>query len=75
LALGEALGYLVKHRKGLGVFLDNGIVEMDTNLVENRIPPIALGRRNWLFSDTEHGVKAPAKSILDSVTKYSGERD
>ena len=60
LALGEALGYLVKHRKGLGVFLDNGVVEMDTNLVENRIRPIALGRRNWLFSDTEHGIKASA---------------
>ena len=58
--LGDALGYLVKHRAGLGVFLDNGLVEMDNNLVENRIRPVALGRRNWLFSDTEHGVKASA---------------
>lgn len=58
--LGEALGYLVKHRVGLSVFLNNGVVEMDTNLVENRIRPVALGRRNWLFSDTEHGVKASA---------------
>ncbi len=46
--LGEALGYLVKHQTGLAVFLDNGMVEMDTNLVENRIRPVALGRRNWL---------------------------
>lgn len=58
--LGEALGYLVKHQTGLAVFLDNGIVEMDTNGVENRIRPVALGRRNWLFSDTEHGVRASA---------------
>ena len=58
--LGEALGYLVKRKTGLSVFLDNGAVEMDTNLVENRIRPVALGRRNWLFSDTEHGVKASA---------------
>ncbi len=58
--LGEALGYLVKHQTGLAVFLDNGMVEMDTNRVENRIRPIALGRRNWLFSDTEHGVRASA---------------
>ena len=42
------------------MFLDNGVVEMDTNLVENRIRPVALGRRNWLFSDTEHGVRASA---------------
>ncbi|HIG14410.1 MAG TPA: IS66 family transposase [Gammaproteobacteria bacterium] len=59
-SLGDALGYLVKHRTGLGVFLDNGMVEMDNNLVENRIRPVALGRRNWLFSDTEHGVRASA---------------
>ena len=58
--MGDALGYLVKHRTGLGVFLDNGIVEMDNNLVENRVRPVALGRRNWLFSDTEHGVRASA---------------
>jgi transposase len=58
--LGEALGYFVKRKKGLAVFLDNGVVEMDTNLVENRIRPVALGRRNWLFSDTEHGVRASA---------------
>ncbi|MGI9228850.1 MAG: IS66 family transposase [Gammaproteobacteria bacterium] len=58
--LGDALSYLVKHHRGLRVFLDNGIVEMDNNLLENRIRPVALGRRNWLFSDTEHGVKASA---------------
>jgi transposase len=58
--LGEALGYFVKRKKGLAVFLDNGVVEMDTNLVENRIRPVALGRKNWLFSDTEHGVRASA---------------
>ena len=44
--LGEALGYLVKHQQGLALFLDDGIVEMDTNGVENRIRPVALGRRN-----------------------------
>jgi transposase len=58
--LGEALGYFVKRKTGLAVFLNNGVVEMDTNLVENRIRPVALGRRNWLFSDTEHGVRASA---------------
>lgn len=58
--LGDALGYLVKHQTGLGVFLDNGVVELDNNLIENRIRPVALGRRNWLFCDTEHGARASA---------------
>lgn len=55
--LGEAVGYLIKHKTQLAVYLENPLVEIDNNLVENRIRPVALGRRNWLFSDTEHGAK------------------
>ena len=31
-------------------FLDNGRVEIDNNLIDNRIRPIALGRNNYLFA-------------------------
>lgn len=58
--LGKAVGYLIKHQQPLAVYLQNPLVEIDNNLVENRIRPIALGRRNWLFSDTEHGARATA---------------
>lgn len=31
------------------VFLNNGRVEIDNNLVENAIRPTAIGKKNWLF--------------------------
>ncbi len=34
---------------GLEVYLDDGKVEIDNNLVENAIRPTALGKKNWLF--------------------------
>ncbi len=49
---------LIKYQKQLAVYLENPLVEIDNNLVENRIRPIALGRKNWMFSDTEHGAEA-----------------
>ena len=29
-------------------------------MVENAIRPFTIGRKNWLFSDTQHGAKASA---------------
>lgn len=33
----------------LQVYLDDGRVEIDNNLVENAIRPTAVGKKNWLF--------------------------
>jgi len=33
----------------LTVYLGDGRVEIDNNLVENAIRPTALGKKNWLF--------------------------
>jgi transposase len=33
----------------LEVYLQDGRVELDNNLVENAIRPTALGKKNWLF--------------------------
>ena len=33
----------------LNVYLDDGRIEIDNNLVENAIRPTAIGKRNWLF--------------------------
>ncbi len=32
-----------------GVYLNDGRVEIDNNLVENAIRPTAIGKKNWLF--------------------------
>ena len=47
--LGSALDYALGQWPALQVFLSDGRVEIDNNLVENAIRPTALGRKNWLF--------------------------
>ncbi len=48
-SLGKAIDYTLGQWNGLGVFLENGRVEIDNNLVENAIRPTAVGKKNWLF--------------------------
>ncbi len=47
--LGEAIDYALGQWSTLQVYLGNGRVEIDNNLVENAIRPTALGKKNWLF--------------------------
>lgn len=47
--LGGALDYALGQWTALQVFLSDGRVEIDNNLVENAIRPTALGKKNWLF--------------------------
>jgi hypothetical protein len=47
--LGIALDYTLGKWPSLDVYLRDGRVEIDNNLVENAIRPTALGKKNWLF--------------------------
>jgi transposase len=47
--LGSAINYALNQWEMLVVYLDNGLVEIDNNLVENAIRPTAIGKKNWLF--------------------------
>jgi transposase len=47
--LGQAITYTLNQWEGLQVFLKDGRVEVDNNLVENAIRPTAVGKKNWLF--------------------------
>jgi transposase len=47
--MGLALEYALSNWPLLGVYLEDGRVKIDQNLVENAIRPTALGKRNWLF--------------------------
>ena len=53
--LAEALKYIAKYRAGLCRFLVDGRIEMDSNAVERTIRPIALNRKNALFSGHDAG--------------------
>jgi len=63
--LAEAINYTLGHWDGLTVFLTDGRVEVDTNTVERSMRPIALGRKNSLFSGSEGGAESWA--ILASL--------
>jgi transposase len=53
--IAEAIRYALKLWSGLGVFLDDGRVEIDSNVVERSIRPLALNRRNALFAGSDQG--------------------
>jgi transposase len=48
-SLGKAVSYALKEWSKLEVYLGDGRVEIDNNLVENAIRPTKLGAKNWLF--------------------------
>ena len=58
--LAQAVNYALNERKYLYTFLENGNVPIDNNRAENAIRPFAVGRKNWLFSNTANGAKASA---------------
>ena len=56
---GEAMSYALNQWAKLCVFLRDGRVQIDNNLVENTIRPSAIGKKNWLFmGDAQTGQRA-----------------
>ena len=53
--LAEAIRYALSRWKGLTLFIDDGRVETDNNVVERAIRPIALNRKNALFAGSDGG--------------------
>jgi transposase len=51
----EKIRYALNHRAGLERFLDDGMLDMDTNVVERAIRPICLSRKNALFASGDDG--------------------
>ena len=58
--LGEAIGYTLKRWKQLSLYIHHGEVEIDNNLLENDIRPIALGRKNYLFAGSHDSAQRAA---------------
>ena len=48
-------------------YVGHGEAEIDNNLLENSMRPVALGRKNYLFAGSELGAEAAA--ILYSLTE------
>ena len=48
--LAGAIRYMLHHWPGLILFLDDGRLSLDTNVVERGMRPVALARKNALFA-------------------------
>ena len=55
--LAEAIRYALSRWDGLTRFIDNGRIEIDSNVVERAIRPIALNRKNALFAGSDGGAE------------------
>ena len=65
--IGKAINYMNIRWNKLCLFASDGILEIDNNLVENAIRPIALGRKNYLFAGS-HQAAARAGIIYSLIT-------
>jgi len=63
--IGKAMKYTLDNWSKLIRYIENGLLEIDNNLIENAIRPFAVGRKNWLFNDNNKG--ADASAILYSL--------
>ena len=55
--LAEAIRYALSRWAGLSLFLEDGRIEIDTNVVERAIRPLALTRKNALFAGSDGGAE------------------
>jgi len=55
--LADAIRYALSRWTGLSRFLDDGRVEIDSNVVERSIRPLALTRKNALFAGSDGGAE------------------
>ena len=53
----QAFEYCANRWLSLQNYLTNGMLEIDSNLVENSIRPLALGRKNYLFAGSHDAAK------------------
>jgi hypothetical protein len=53
--LAEAMRYALSRWDALGVYIDDGRVEIDNNIAERAMRPIGIGRKNWLFAGSDKG--------------------
>jgi transposase len=56
--IGKAFHYFIEQYDYLKGYLQDGRLEMDNGFTERAIKYFAIGRNNWLFSDSEAGAEA-----------------
>jgi transposase len=67
--LGKALTYLNNQWSRLIAYTENGGWPIDNNRAENAIRPFVIGRKNWLFANSQAGAHASANlySLIETA--------
>src|ERR1039458_7443412 len=70
-ALGKAANYTLSQWRKLTQFLEHAELELSTNLAENSMRPVALGRKNWIhIGSKQAGPKVAAiLSIVETCRR------
>ena len=58
--IGKAIGYSLKRWDKLSLYTTDARLQIDNNLVENAIRPVAIGRKNYLFAGSHNGARRAA---------------
>ena len=73
--LGKAIAYTLKYWPELNKYTENGAWPIDNNVAENAIRPFVIGRKAWLFSNSQRGAKASASlySLIETARANAQE--
>lgn len=69
--LGKAITYCKNQLNELKAFLKDGRLELSNNLAERTIKNYVIGRKNWIFSNSQKG--ADSSAIVYSVVETAKE--
>lgn len=74
-AIGKAIAYTLTMWPRLIRYIDDGRYEIDNNLIENAIRPVAIGRKNYLFAGSHEGAERAAMmySLLGTCKRNNVE--
>ena len=59
-SIGKAMAYCINRWDQLSAYLKDGSLEIDNNLVENQIRPVAVGRKAYLFAGSHEAAQRAA---------------
>jgi len=74
-ALGKAVNYTLEYWTELSRYVENGDWPIDNNAAENAIRPFVIGRKNWLFSNSQRGATGSANLYSLIETAKANDRE
>jgi transposase len=66
-ALSKACQYALTRWKKLTHFLEYPELELSTNLAENSMRPVALGRKNWIVVESCRRLRVPVRDYFSAI--------